>query len=112
VKAPYNVSELNQKAALDSVENYSEFEERKAAIMEQKELLEKELTKISIVKKVFHSDANFILIETIDANKIYNELVMQKVITRNRNSIMKNCIRITVGTADENKKLIIALNNL
>ena len=65
-----------------------------------------------IVKKVYPSDANFMLIETTNANKIYTALVAQKVITRNRNSLVKNCIRITVGRPDENQKLISALNNL
>ncbi|MDO9185959.1 MAG: histidinol-phosphate transaminase [Bacteroidia bacterium] len=112
VKSPYNVSELNQKAALNALENYSEFEKRKAIIIEQKEWLEKQLTMLPVVNKVYPSDANFILIETADANRIYNELVDQKVITRNRNSLVKNCIRITVGTAEENKKLINELSKI
>ncbi len=111
VKAPYNVSELNQEAALQALENYKEFAEKKAIILEQKLWLENELNFISCVKKVFPSDANFILIETLDANKTYNNLVSQKVITRNRNSLVKNCIRITVGTPEENIKLINALKN-
>lgn len=112
VKSPYNVSELNQKAALNALENYSEFEKRKAIIIEQKEWLEKQLTMLPVVNKVYPSDANFILVEATDANRIYNELVDQKVITRNRNSLVKNCIRITVGTAEENKKLINELSKI
>lgn len=112
VKAPYNVSELNQKVALQALDNYPEFEKRKAIILEQKNWLEKELNLVSVIKKVYHSDANFILIETTDANKIYSELVDQKVITRNRTSLVKNCIRITVGTQEENQKLIKVLKNI
>lgn len=112
VKPPYNVSELNQKAALSALENYAEFEKRKAIIIEQKEWLKKQLNTLPVVNKVYPSDANFILVETIDANRIYNELVDQKVITRNRNSLVKNCIRITVGTAEENKKLINELSKI
>ena len=112
VKAPYNVSELNQKAALQVLNNTKEFEKRKLIILEQKDWLEKELNLVPIVKKVYPSDANFMLIETTNANKIYTALVAQKVITRNRNSLVKNCIRITVGRPDENQKLISALNNL
>lgn len=112
VKSPYNVSELNQKAALNALENYSEFEKRKAIIIEQKEWLEKQLSMLPVVNKVYPSDANFILVETADANRIYNELVDQKVITRNRNALVKNCIRITVGTAEENKKLINELSKI
>ncbi len=112
VKAPYNVSELNQKAALEALENYSEFESRKAIILEQKSWLEEKLNSISVVRKVYPSDANFVLVETTDANYIYNQLVKQKVITRNRNSLVKNCIRITVGSPEENQTLINALNKL
>lgn len=112
VKSPYNVSELNQKAALIALEDYSEFEKRKAIIIEQKEWLKKQLSSLPVVNKVYPSDANFILVETIDANRIYNELVDQKVITRNRNTLVKNCIRITVGTAEENKKLINELSKI
>lgn len=112
VKSPYNVSELNQKAALNALENYSEFEKRKAIIIEQKEWLEKQLTTLPAVNKVYPSDANFILVETVDASRIYNELVDQKVITRNRNTLVKNCIRITVGTAEENKRLINELSKI
>jgi histidinol-phosphate aminotransferase len=112
VKSPYNVSELNQKAALSALENYSEFEKRKAIIIEQKEWLKKQLSTLPVVNKVYPSDANFMLVETADANRIYNELVDQKVITRNRNALVKNCIRITVGTAEENKKLINELSKI
>jgi histidinol-phosphate aminotransferase len=111
-KPPYNVSELNQKAALDALENYSEFEKRKAIIINQKELLEEKLKNLAVIKKVYPSDSNFILVETFDANGVYDELVNQKVITRNRNSLVKNCIRITVGTPEENQKLINELSKL
>ena len=112
VKPPFNVSELNQKAAIKALGNYSEFEKRKAIIIEQKKWLEKQLNSLSVVKKVYPSDANFFLVETSDANRIYKELVNRKVITRNRDSAVKNCIRITVGTPEENQKVIDELNKL
>lgn len=112
VKSPYNVSELNQKAALTALENFSEFEKRKSIILEQKEWLEKQLSKLAVVKKVYPTDANFFLIETSDANRVYKELVNQKVITRNRNNLVKNCIRITIGTPEENQKLIHELSKI
>ncbi len=112
IKPPYNVSGLNQKAALKALENHAEFEKRKAVILKQKELLEKKLPAIDVVKKVYPSDANFILIETENADEIYSKLVNKKVITRNRNNLVKNCIRITVGSSLENKKLLNALKEL
>jgi len=112
VKPPYNVSEPNQKAALKALENVAEFEKRKSIILEQRTWLENQLPGLAVVLKIYPSDANFLLVEVTDANKIYNELVNQKVITRNRNSIVKNCIRITVGSPEENKILIDALKKL
>ncbi len=112
VKPPYNVSGLNQKAALKVLENIEEFEKRKTHILEQKNVLENELKNLEVVKKIYPSDANFFLVETTDADKVYAELVKQKVITRNRSSMVKNCIRITVGTPEENIKLMNALKKL
>ena len=112
VKPPYNISKLNQEAALQSLEDEEQFEENKNAILTQRAFLQSELAKINLVKKIYPSDANFMLVEVEDADKIYNELVNQKVITRNRNSVVKNCIRITVGSEAENEKLIFALKNI
>ncbi len=112
VKPPYNVSELNQKAALKALGNPAEFENRKQIILKQKKWLENQLPNIASVIKIYPSDANFLLVELTDANKVYNELVNQKVITRNRNSLVKNCIRITVGSPAENQKLIDAFKRI
>ncbi|MEA5063779.1 MAG: histidinol-phosphate transaminase, partial [Petrimonas sp.] len=71
-----------------------------------------ELSKMEIVKRIYPSDANFLLVEVSDANRIYNELVQKKVIIRNRNSQVTNCVRITVGTPDENKELLKELHRL
>lgn len=109
VKPPYNVGKLNQDAALAALANTAEFEKNKAIILEQKNWLEKELKSSPLIKKTYPSDANFILVETTDANSIYNQLVAQQVITRNRNSIVNGCLRITVGSPDENQQLINAL---
>ena len=112
VKPPYNVSTLNQNAVVESLLNYSEFAKRKNSILEQKEWLLKQFCLIKSIIKIYPSDANFILIETENATKIYNELINKKIITRNRNNLVKNCIRITVGGQSENEKLIIALKEL
>ena len=109
VKPPYNVSALNQQAALSALMNSAIYEKQKKEILEQRTLLETELNKLNCIKKIYPSDANFILVEVCDANGIYEFLVSHKIITRNRNSVVRNCIRITVGTAEENKQLIQAL---
>ena len=112
VKPPYNVSLLNQNAALDALNNYELFEERKNAILQQRQLLLDSFATIKIIEKIYPTDANFILIQVADADALYNKLVAKKVITRNRNCVIKNCIRITVGTEEENKVLIEKLKNI
>ena len=112
VKMPYSISKLNQQAAIDALENVSVFEANKQIILKEKGLLIKALSEIKLVKKIYPSDANFLLVEVNNADKIYQELVNQKIITRNRHKLVDNCIRITVGTPLENKELIKALTDL
>jgi len=114
VKPPYNISQLNQDAILNTIDNEKinlVSENIKIILKEKKNLIEN-LEKLDLVKTIFPSDANFILIEVDNANSVYQELVNQNVIIRNRNSVIKNCLRITVGSPDENKKLIETLQTL
>lgn len=108
-KPPYNVSQLNQEAALVALVDEKKYQDEIQAILKEKERVEKALAKLQVVKKIYPSDANFILAEVTEADKIYNNLVEQKIITRNRNNIVANCIRVTIGTPQENDQLIAAL---
>ncbi len=112
IKSPYNISKLNQEEALISLNNISEFERNKNDILIQREILFLQLKNNLNVIEVYPSDANFLLIKVKDADKVYNELIKNNVITRNRNKIVKDCIRITVGSSIENQKLIKALQNI
>lgn len=112
VKPPYNVSQPAQWAAQKALGNPQLFESNRALILKQKALLESQLSQLSIVEKVYPSNANFLLVKVTDANSVYNELLSQNVITRNRNKIIDNCIRITVGTATENQQLLKVLKNI
>ena len=114
VKPPYNISQLNQDAILNTLndENINQVSENIKIILEEKKSLIQNLEKLDLVKTIYPSDANFVLIEVDNANSVYQELVNQNVIIRNRNSVIKNCLRITVGSPDENKKLIETLQNI
>lgn len=112
VKPPYNVSTINQEAALKSLLNAADFKSNLKKIIAEKEQLKEKLSSLDLVKKIYPSDANFFLIEVGDAPTIYNTLVEQKIIIRNRNSLVKNCLRITVGTPSENNKLIEAIEKI
>ena len=111
VKPPYNVSKLNQQVAINALENKNLYESNKKILLEQKEYLVSELSNIDSIKKVYPSDANFILIEVDDADKIYQKLIDKKIIVRNRNKQVQNCIRVSVGTPDENSKFLAELRN-
>jgi histidinol-phosphate aminotransferase len=111
VKPPYNVSGLNQNAAIKAIQNYDQFLENKQRILEEKNKLYSSLQTLETVKKIYPSEANFFLVEMVDADQVYNTLVNQKIIVRNRNKVVKNCIRITVGTAEENQQLIQTLKS-
>ena len=114
VKPPYNISQLNQDAIIKTLndENINQVSENIKIILEEKKSLIQNLEKLNLVKTIFPSDANFILIEVDNANSVYQELVNQNVIIRNRNSVIKNCLRITVGSPEENQKLIETLQNI
>jgi histidinol-phosphate aminotransferase len=111
IKPPYNVSKLNQDAALEALLAGGTFEKNKEMILQERKKLIGSLSTLPIVKKIYPSDANFILIEVDDANILYETLVEAKVITRNRNSVVRNCLRITVGSEEENERLILILES-
>ena len=112
-KPPYNISQLNQNAILDALneKNIKLVQDNIKLILSEKKLLIQGLEQLKLVKKIYPSDANFILIEVENADEIYQKLVKENMIVRNRNSAIKNCLRITVGSPEENLKLIETLQN-
>ncbi|MDH5476603.1 MAG: histidinol-phosphate transaminase, partial [Cyclobacteriaceae bacterium] len=112
VKPPYNVSELNQKAAINALDDFDTFQNNINVILKEKEQLIEALNQLNLIVKIYPSEANFLLVEVINANAIYAELVAQKIITRNRNNVINNCIRISIGTPEENEKLLNGLKNI
>lgn len=113
VKPPYNVNELTQKAALEALSNVQQKEQWVKQILKERKNLEQQLSDINCVRHIYPSDANFILVKVSDAKAIYNYLVEQKIIVRDRSSVAlcENSLRITVGTKSENEKLIKALKS-
>lgn len=114
IKYPYNVNELTQKQAMEMLQRYDEIERWIKMLKEARESLEAQFAELPCTLKIFPSDANFFLARVTDAAKIYNYLVGKGIIVRNRNSVSLcgNCLRVTVGTAEENEKLIEALKKL
>jgi histidinol-phosphate aminotransferase len=112
MKPPYNISSINQKAALDKLGKTKEYKEEVAKIRKERERLAAKLKKMDITEKVYPSDANFLLVKVKNATLIYNELVNKNIIVRNRTNIIDNCLRITVGKKTENNKLLDALKTI
>ena len=111
VKPPYNINLASQQLGSQALANVDEVNAKIKLTIQQRTFLEKELPAFGVIKKVYHSDANFILVKTDDANKLYQYLTNKKIIVRNRSkeSLCENCIRITVGTPEENLILLDAL---
>ena len=111
VKYPYNVNILTQRYAIKLLDNFASVEKKVKEILKNREKLIKSLSKVQCITEIYPTDANFVLVKTTDADAIYNYLINKGIVARNRNGITlcDNCIRITVGTAVENKQVISAL---
>jgi histidinol-phosphate aminotransferase len=112
VKPPYNINEASQLLALDALHEHFQVNKWIREIVDERVKLAKSLTAFSFVEKVFPSDANFLLIKVENADELYNFLMENKMIVRNRSKeiLCENCLRITVGTPSENTLLIETLN--
>jgi histidinol-phosphate aminotransferase len=113
IKPPYNINNLSQETAIKKLEQTTLDFQVKKIINERKKMVES-LVSIPYVEKIYPSDANFILIKVDDANKRYNQLIENGIVIRNRSNeaLCENCLRITIGTKEENEKLITVLKAL
>lgn len=112
LKPPYNISTINQKAALRKLGKVGEYNNQIKKIKRERERLSADLLKMEITERVYPSDSNFLLVKVKNANYIYNTLVNKNIIVRNRSSVVNNCVRITVGKKSENDKLVKALKTI
>ena len=114
IKPPYNVNELTQKRAIERLGDTEKIRAEIESIIAQREKLLKELLDVNFVEKIYPTEANFILVKVDDANKRYDELIAKGIVIRNRTTqpLCDNCLRFTVGTAQENMKLIVALKEM
>ncbi len=112
IKPPYNINQATQDLALKALVNIGKVNDWIKITVAEREKLSEDLLGLPSVKKVYPSDANFILVEVEDAT--YNSLVGQGIITRDRSKVTlcEGCLRITVGTPDENDTLLEALKLL
>jgi histidinol-phosphate aminotransferase len=114
IKAPYNINSLTRKAFHQAFSNSSRKDDFISAILKEKQILIEGLKKISGIEKFFPSDTNYILIRLKDAPSVQKLLAKEGVIIRDRSSQPKleNCLRITVGTHEQNEKLLRSFNKV
>ena len=108
IKYPYNVNILTQKQAITALKNVAEVKAWVKTLLDERTILIQALEKLPLVQHIYPSDANFVLVKVPDANALYHYLVDKSIIVRNRSSVSlcMGCIRITVGTPEENRILL------
>lgn len=111
IKPPYNINVVSQQLLLEALDNKSQVDEWVKEIILQRKKVSDELTKFSFIKTIYQSEANFILVKMENAKKVYDFLITQQIIVRDRSKtiLCDDCLRITIGTTKENEKLINAL---
>ncbi|MCY7350610.1 MAG: histidinol-phosphate transaminase [Cytophagaceae bacterium] len=112
IKPPYNLNVLTQQHLLTALENAPEKDEMVRQILANRETLRAQLESLPIVEQVFASDSNQLLTHFTDSTAVFAYLLSHLIIVRDRSKVVRceNCLRITVGTAEENAQLIRLLN--
>ena len=111
-KPPYNISSESQKLALEQLNQLENIENNITFILKEKEKLKIGLEQMNAVVKIYPSEANFLLIEFNDADLVFKELLDAKILTSLRHPSLKNCIRISIGTAEENLEVLKIISRL
>ena len=111
VKYPYNINLLTQQLALKALQDPFQVDKWVKTILLERERMADAFGLLPICKKVYPSEANFLLVEMADANAVYDYLIGKGIVVRNRSSVTLcgNCLRITIGSKSENNELLSAL---
>ena len=114
VKPPYNISQCAQELALKALEEVGQVNDMIKDIVKQRGILRQALEELAIVQQVYPSDANFLLVKVPDPRAVYQYLLQNGVVVRDRSRVelCEGCLRITVGTEKENERLIELLKKI
>ena len=114
VKPPYNISQLTQEIAFEALQCIDQKEEVVALLLKERSKLQEALTELKSVQHIYPSEANFLLVKITDAAQVYQKLIEKGIVVRDRSKVLlcDNCLRITVGTTEENITLIEALKTI
>ena len=113
IKPPYNLNTSSQEIALKKLTQNTLTAQVKKIVSERENIIDA-FKSITFIERIFPSEANFILIKVDDATLRYNQLIQNGIVVRNRNNqpLCDNCLRITIGTKEENNQLITTLKSL
>lgn len=108
IKSPYNINKLTENIVLKSLSRIDQKNDILEKIKDERDFLTTELKSMKGVRFVNPSDANFILFKVDNADEVYNNLIQKGVVIRNRSNQMnlEGCLRVTIGTRDQNQKFI------
>ena len=111
VKPPYNINQATQDLALKALEEVVQVNDMIRELVDMRDALHTVLEQLPMVKKVYPSDANFLLVKMPEARKVYEFLLTKGIVVRDRSSVKlcDDCLRITIGTEQENTILVDAL---
>lgn len=111
IKPPYNINQASQELALQALDEVEQVNAMIKEIVKEREVLAEALVNLSFVKKVYPTDANFLLVRMDDPVGVYKNLLNRGIVVRDRSKVelCEGCLRITVGTPEENKTLLYAL---
>lgn len=114
IKYPYSVNVITERLVLQELERSAVRAEQIATLIDERKKLVAALEKMPLIRRVFASDANFVLVRVDEPREVYNRLIERGIIVRDRSKIAgcEGCLRLTVGTPEENVALIEALQNL
>jgi histidinol-phosphate aminotransferase len=112
VKMPYNLNKLTSQVILNALKNNQQKDKFVEAIKFERQFITNELNSSSKIKKVYPSDSNYVLFECENPTEVYNKLIEKGIVIRDRSSQVKNCLRVSVGTREQNLKFINELRNV
>jgi len=113
IKPPYNINQASQELALQALDEVGQVNDMIRELVTQRGILEQQLRELPEVLHIYPSDANFLLVKVKNGKAVYDYLLGKGIVVRDRSRVelCEGCLRITVGTADENEQLVSAIGN-
>jgi len=114
IKPPYNINQASQELGLKAMDEVEQVNDMIRILVEERELLKSSLAQLPLVEKIYPSDANFLLVKVMDASKTYDFLLSKGIVVRDRSRVelCEGCLRVTIGSADENIQLLNSLSEM